>query len=219
MITGYSRVPQMQHLLVAPFTLREKLLALIRAEIDNKKAGKPAGIRAKLNNVADPQIIMALYEASRAGVRVQLCVRSVCCLRPGVPGLSDNITVVAIVDRFLEHSRVYYFENAGSPLVYLSSADLMARNLDRRVEVGAPVTDPELKKRVIEEVLGLALSDNVKGRRVLANGQSERIARADGELAVRSQQVLLEMTMKQPESTAEGGVSEPQKRRKKKKRV
>jgi len=219
MITGYSRVPQMQHLLVAPFTLRDKLLALIRTEIDNKKAGKPASIRAKLNNLADPQLIMALYEASRAGVRVQLCVRSVCCLRPGVPGLSDNITVVAIVDRFLEHSRVYYFENGGNPLVYLSSADWMARNLDRRVEVGAPVLDPELKRRVIEEVLGLALADNVKGRRVLANGQSERIVRGDGELPVRSQLILLEMTMKQPESTVEGGVSEPQKRRKKKKRA
>ncbi len=219
MITGYTRVPQMEHLLVAPFTLRDKVLQLIRNEVDNKKAGKPAAIRAKLNNLADPQVIAALYEASRAGVRIQLCVRSVCCLRPGVPGLSDNISVVAIVDRFLEHSRVYYFENAGNPLVYLSSADWMMRNLDRRVEVAAPILDPELKKRVIDEVLGMALNDNVKARRVLANGQSERIVRAEGEPALRGQAALLDLTQKQPESTPEGGVSEPQKRRKKKKRA
>jgi polyphosphate kinase len=218
MITGYTRVPQMEHLLVAPFTLRDKVLQLIRNEIDNKKAGKPAAIKAKLNNLADAQVITALYEASRAGVKVQLCVRSVCCLRPGVPGLSDNITVIAIVDRFLEHSRVYYFENAGNPLVYLSSADWMVRNLDRRVEVAAPVLDPELRKRVVDEVLGAALADNVKARRVLPTGQSERIVRAEGEAPLRSQLALLEMTMKQPESTPEGGFSDPQKRRKKKKR-
>jgi polyphosphate kinase len=160
---------------------------------------------------------MALYEASRAGVRIQLCVRSVCCLRPGVPGLSDNITVKAIVDRFLEHSRVYYFENGGNPLVYLSSADWMVRNLDRRVEVAVPVLDPELKKRVVDEVLGSALGDNVKARRVLPSGQSERIARAEGEAPLRSQQALLDLALRQPESTPEGGVSDPQKRRKKKK--
>jgi len=218
MITGYTRVPQMEHLLVAPFTLRDKLLLLIKNEIDNKKAGKPAAIKAKLNNLADAQVIMALYEASRAGVKIQLCVRSVCCLRPGVPGLSENITVKAIVDRFLEHSRVYYFENAGNPHVFLSSADWMVRNLDRRVEVAAPILDPELKKRVIDEVLGMALADNVKARRILPTGQSERVARADMELPVRSQLALLEMTMKQPESTPEGSVSEPQKRRNKKKK-
>ncbi|MBL8753134.1 MAG: polyphosphate kinase 1 [Planctomycetes bacterium] len=218
MITGYTRVPQMEHLLVAPFTLRDKLLLLIKNEIDAKKAGKPAAIKAKLNNLADAQVIMALYEASRAGVKIQLCVRSVCCLRPGVVGLSENITVKCIVDRFLEHSRVYYFENGGNPLVYLSSADWMVRNLDRRVEVAAPVLDPELKKRVVDEVLGMALGDNVKARRILPSGQSEKVVRADGELPLRSQLALLEMTMKQPESTPEGGVSDPQKRRKKKKK-
>jgi polyphosphate kinase len=220
MITGYTRVPLMEHLLVAPFSMRDKVLQLIRGEIDNKKAGKPAKIRAKLNNLADPQIILALYEASRAGVPIQLCVRSVCCLRPGVEGLSDNISVVAIVDRFLEHSRVYYFENGGEPLVYLSSADWMIRNLDRRVEVAAPVHDPELKKRVVEEVLDTAFADNVKARRVLSNGQFERIKRAADATPYRSQQVLLEMAMKQPESVGDSGLSEPQKRRndKKKKR-
>ena len=218
MITGYTRVPLMEHLVVAPFTMRDKMLQLIRNEVDNKKAGKPARIRAKLNNIADPQIITALYEASRAGVQIQLCVRSACCLRPGVPGLSDNISVIALVDRFLEHSRVYYFENGGNPLVYLSSADWMIRNLDRRVEVAAPILDPELKKRVIDEVLDMTFADNVKARRVLHTGLSERIVRGPNEAPFRSQQALLDLSMKQPESTADGGVSEPQKRRKKKKR-
>lgn len=193
MITGYTRVPVMEHLLVAPFTLRKQLLRMIRVEIDNQQKGRPAGVRAKLNNLADPDIILALYEASRAGVRIELCVRSVCCLRPGVPGLSDNITVTTIVDRFLEHSRVYYFENGGAPKVFLSSADWMIRNLDRRVEVAAPVLDARLKQRVVEEVLGMSLKDNVKARRVRPDGQSERIVRKVGELPLRSQTALLEM--------------------------
>jgi polyphosphate kinase len=206
MITGYARVPPMEHLLVAPFNLRERLLALIQKEIEHAKAGRPAGIRAKLNHVVDPQVIMALYEASRAGVKIRLCVRGICCLRPGVPGMSENISVVAIVDRFLEHSRVYCFENAGNPVVYLSSADWMIRNLDRRVEVAVPVLDPELRKRVIDEVLMSALSDNVKGRRMLPNGGTERMVRAPGEAAFRSQIALLEQSLKQPETPPEGGL-------------
>ncbi|MCB9884677.1 MAG: polyphosphate kinase 1 [Planctomycetes bacterium] len=216
MITGYTRVPLMEHLLVAPFTLRDKLLVLIRGEIENQKAGRPAAIKAKLNNLADPAIISALYEASRAGVTVQLCVRSVCCLRPGVPGLSDNITVVSIVDRFLEHSRVYYFENAGNPLVYLSSADWMVRNLDRRVEVATPVYDPELKRRIVEEVIDMSLSDNVKARRVLPDGSSERIVRGKDEPPRRSQQALVELTSKQPEQVESPSLN-PGKRKKRKK--
>ena len=202
MITGYTRVPMMDYLQVAPFTLRDKILGLIANEIQHAEAGKPAAIRAKLNNLADPQVIMALYDASRAGVQIDLCVRSVCCLRPGVPGLSDNIRVVAIVDRFLEHSRVFSFENDGDPLVYLSSADWMIRNLDRRVEVAFPVIDPELKKRVVEEVLEASLSDNVKARRILANGQSKRIEPGQGEPRRRSQSQLLEISRRQePEDT------------------
>ena len=161
-------------------------------------------------------MILALYEASRAGVKVDLSVRSVCCLRPGVPGLSDNIRVTAIVDRFLEHSRVYYFENGGNPLVYLSSADWMIRNLDRRVEVAAAILDPELKKRVVDEVLGMALNDNVKARRILPDGQSERIQRKEGELPLRSQMALLEIAAR-PEPPTEDG-SPPTGRRNKKKR-
>ncbi|MCK5942800.1 MAG: polyphosphate kinase 1 [Planctomycetes bacterium] len=200
MITGYTRVPQMEHLLVSPFTMRKQLLAMIRTEIANHRAGRPAAIKAKLNNLADPTVILALYEASRAGVQIELSVRSVCCLRPGVPGLSENIKVTTIVDRFLEHSRVYYFENGGDPKVYLSSADWMIRNLERRVEVAAPILDPELKKRVVEEVLGMSLKDNVKARRIRPDGQSERIARAVGELPLRSQVALVEMTLRKVDS-------------------
>ena len=218
MITGYARLPQIQNLLVAPFTLRDRLQGLIQKEIEAKKAGRPAAIKAKLNNLTDPQTILALYEASRAGVQIQLCVRSICLLRPGVQGLSENITVRAIIDRFLEHSRVYYFENGGSPLVYLSSADWMIRNLDRRVEVAIPVLDADLKKRVIDEVLGLALSDNVKGRRVLASGGSERIVRREGEAPLRSQATLLELANKQPEPQTEGSRSSKTKGRKKRRR-
>ena len=217
MITGYARVPPMEHLLVAPFTMRERVLALIQKEIDNKKAGKPAGIRAKLNNLADPQVVLALYEASRAGVDIRLAVRSVCILRPGVPGLSDNITVTAIIDRFLEHSRVYCFENAGQPLVYISSADWMVRNLARRVEVAVQVHDTQIKKRILDEVLGLSLQDNVKAHRVLADGRSERVVAAPGEALVRSQQSLIELAQKQvAAATAEAAL--PGKKGKKKRR-
>jgi len=202
MITGHTRVPEMTHLLVSPFTMQNQVIANVRKEIAHHKAGRPAGVKAKLNNLTDPKVIVALYEASRAGVSVELSVRSACCLRPGVPGLSENITVTTIVDRFLEHSRVYYFENGGDPLVYLSSADWMTRNLERRVEVAAPVLDPDLKKRVVDEVLGMALKDNVKARRVRPDGQSERVSREVGELPLRSQTALLEMTQRSAEASA-----------------
>ncbi|MGC6486883.1 MAG: polyphosphate kinase 1 [Planctomycetota bacterium] len=215
MITGHTRVPDMEHLLVSPFTMQKQVIADIHREIANHKAGRPSGVKAKLNNLADPKVILALYEASRAGVQVELSVRSVCCLRPGVPGLSENITVTTIVDRFLEHSRVYYFHNAGDPKVYLSSADWMIRNLERRVEVAAPVLDPDLKQRVIDEVLGMALRDNVKARRVLPSGQSERIARQVGELPIRSQAALSEMSM-QKAAGPEALSGRPGKRGKKK---
>ena len=217
MITGYARVPPMEHLLVAPFTMRDRVLALIQKEIDNKKVGKPAGIRAKLNNLADSQVVLALYEASRAGVEVRLAVRSVCILRPGVPGLSDNIQVSAIIDRFLEHSRVYCFENAGQPLVFLSSADWMVRNLDRRVEVAVQVNDVQLRKRIIDEVLTPSLQDNQKAHRVLADGRSERIVPAPGEPAMRSQQMLLDLVQKQ-NAAATAEAATPGKKGKKKRR-
>jgi polyphosphate kinase len=215
MITGYARVPPMEHLLVSPFTMRERLSAMVQRETENARAGKPAAIRAKINSLTDQQLILALYEASRAGVRIQLCVRGTCCLRPGIPGLSENITVRSVVDRFLEHSRVYYFENAGNPQVFLSSADWMVRNLDRRVEVAAPILDPELKERVVDEVLGLSLADNVKGRAILPNGESERVVRGTNEPVIRSQQVLLELTQRQPETpvASQPGAAKPRRKK------
>jgi polyphosphate kinase len=203
MITGFTRVPEMELLLVAPFKLRDQILHRIRVEMDNQAKGKPAAIKAKLNNLADPELILALYEASRAGVKIDLCVRSACCLRPGVVGLSENITVTTIVDRFLEHSRIYYFENGGKPDVFLSSADWMIRNLDRRVEVAAPILDEQLKQRVIDEVLEMSLNDNVKSHRILPDGTSERVGRAEGEPELRSQMALLKMTMSKLESAGD----------------
>ena len=215
MITGFTRAPQMEHLLIAPFNLRDQVVERIQKEIANKKRGKPAIIKAKLNNLADPSIILALYEASRAGVKVELCVRSVCCLRPGVKGLSDNITVTAIIDRFLEHSRVYYFENNGDPEVFLSSADWMIRNLDRRVEVAAPILDPDLKQRVIEEVLNMSLYDNVKAHKILPDGTSERLASGNAQ-PLRSQAALLELTMSKSETAGDAADAKRTKKRPKK---
>ena len=218
MITGYARVPPMEHLWVAPFKLRDHVLGHINNEAANAKRGKPASIRAKLNNLADSQVVRALYEASRAGVQIELCVRSVCILRPGVPGLSDNITVKAIIDRFLEHSRVYYFQNAGDPIVYLSSADWMIRNLVRRVEVAAPIYDTDIKKRVIEEVLDISLADNVKAYRVLPDGSSEPIRPSKNETPLRSQAALLDLTQRQIEIAADELQRDPRKRRRKRRK-
>jgi polyphosphate kinase len=190
MITGYAKVPAMEQLLVAPFTLRSQLLAMIDQEIANARAGKPSRIRAKLNALVDPIVITRLYEASGAGVEVRLCIRGICCLRPGVPGLSENIRAFSVVDRFLEHSRIYYFENDGSPGVYVSSADWMPRNLDRRVEAAFPLPDPKLRQRVVD-ILNLSLADNVKSREILADGGFVRRVAGPDEAAIQSQAVLL----------------------------
>lgn len=218
MITGYARVPSMEHLWVAPFKMRDHVIEHIQKEAQNARDGKPAAIRAKMNNLADPLVILALYEASRAGVQIELCVRSVCLLRPGVPGLSDNISIKAIIDRFLEHSRAYYFENAGDPIVYLSSADWMVRNLVRRVEVAAPIQDDAMKKRIIEEVLDLSLADNVKAHRILPDGTSELIEPGSKETPMRSQTTLLELAQRQLEEAKEALRREPKKRRRKRRK-
>ena len=147
----------------------------------NAEAGKPARIIAKLNALVDSEIIEKLYEASCAGVKIDLVVRGICCLRPKVPGLSENIRVVSIVGRFLEHSRVYYFENAGNHVLYLSSADWMPRNLVRRVEVAFPVEAPELRKEIIDTVLPAFLTDNVKSRELQPDGTYLRLQPKEGE--------------------------------------
>lgn len=149
-VTGYSQPQKYSAIEAAPIGLRKKLLSLIEAEIERKKQGQRALIVAKLNALVDPQLINALYKASQAGVTVRLNVRGVCCLRPGVPGLSENITVISIVDRILEHTRTIYFYHGGDELTYISSADWMPRNLDRRVELLVPILDATCKKRLIE---------------------------------------------------------------------
>jgi polyphosphate kinase len=190
MITGYAKAPALTHLLVAPHTLRAGLAERIRREIEHATAGRPARIRGKMNAIVDPGIIRLLYEASQAGVQVELCVRGICCLRPGVPGLSDNIRVVSVVGRFLEHSRIYEFLNGGSePEVFLASADWMTRNLDRRVEQAVPILDPNLRERV-REILDASLRDNQKSRRILADGGYESLIATAEEEPFDSQETL-----------------------------
>jgi polyphosphate kinase len=185
--TGFSNKTQYRRLLVAPVNLRERVTALIEREIEHQRSGKPARIVAKINSLTDTKLIRTLYEASQAGLPIDLVVRGVCTLRPGVPGLSDTITVTSIVSRFLEHSRIFYFLNGGEEEVYIGSADWMQRNLDRRVELLAPISDVHLRKHLKEEVLDVCLRDNVKARRLLPDGSYERIRAAKGEEAVDSQ--------------------------------
>ncbi len=173
LLTGVSEFPGMQKLLVAHWTLHKEMCRLIRAEADHHKAGRPAGIRLKLNSLVDEEVITALYEASSAGVPIELTVRGICCLRPGVKGVSENIKVRSIVGRFLEHSRIYRFENGGSPLLYLASADWMPRNFYRRVETCFPLDDPAICKRV-EDQLDLEAKDNVKARELQSDGSYVR---------------------------------------------
>ena len=172
-LTGLTRVPRLRKLLHAPFSLHQALLSKIEREGEHARAGKPARIIAKLNALTEPTVIQALYRASRAGVDVDLIVRGVCCLRPGVSGVSDRIKVRSIVGRFLEHSRVYYFENAGTREVYCGSADWMDRNLFRRIEVAFPVASPELQARVIED-LQLYLDDDCQAWTLSADGNYAR---------------------------------------------
>ncbi len=169
-LTGYSGQTRYRKLAVAPVGLREHFTSLIRREIEHLAAGREAGIIAKFNSLTDTAIIEELYAASAAGVPITLLVRGVCCLRPGVPGMSENIRVASIVGRFLEHSRIYLFFNGGAEEIYLGSADLMHRNLNRRVEVVFPVEDPQHRKRIRSEILENALADNTKIRWLQPDG-------------------------------------------------
>jgi len=174
-LTGYSQQKNYRRLLISPVNLREKLTALIERETNNAKAGRTSRIIAKLNRLADPDIIQALYDASAAGVEIDLIVRGICMLRPGVPGLSENIRVRSIIGRFLEHSRVFYFANDGNEEVYLGSSDWMPRNLNRRVEVVCPISDPRLREHLRDKVLQAYLRDNVNARELQPEGSYERV--------------------------------------------
>lgn len=165
-LTGYSDKREYQKLLVAPINLRERFESLIKSEIEQQRAGREGRIIFKMNSLVDERIIKLLYEASQAGVQVDLIVRGICCLRPGVPGVSENIRVTSVVGRFLEHSRIYYFRNGGQERIFCGSADMMPRNLDRRVEVIFPIEDDRLANYIHKGVLEILLSDNVKARKM-----------------------------------------------------
>lgn len=192
-ITGYSQPQQYRELEAAPIGLRKKLLNLIEAEIERKKQGQRASIAAKLNALVDPALIEALYRASQAGVTVQLNVRGICCLRPGVAGLSENITVVSIVDRLLEHTRMVYFYHGGDELAFISSADWMPRNLDKRLELLVPVSDGNCKKRLIS-ILSTYFQDTRNAWKLQSDGSYTRWNAADSpssdQEGVRAQEIL-----------------------------
>jgi polyphosphate kinase len=195
-LTGYAEQDSYESFLVAPVTIRQGLRDLIQREIDLAVAGRPAHMILKMNSLVDRDVVKLLYEASQAGVTVELIVRGMCILRPGVPGVSDNITVTSIVGRFLEHTRIYYFENDGEPTVLIGSADLMRRNLDRRVEVLAPVHDPALIARLRDEILQTYLDDNVKARVMNSDGNYTRLHPADGQEPIDAQRVLMGVSAK-----------------------
>jgi polyphosphate kinase len=170
MLTGFADPPQWRRLVVAPFSLQEGIQERIEKQATAARQGQPARIIAKMNSLSDPAIIRALYAASQAGVEIELIVRGICCLRPGIPGVSDRIRVSSVVDRFLEHSRVFAFGVGDKTEVLLSSADWMSRNFQRRIEAAVPIDDPVLRARVLDEVLGFALKDNVKARQLTTEG-------------------------------------------------
>jgi polyphosphate kinase len=191
LLTGYTRPQRLNHLILAPVGLREHFIACIRREAEHARAGRPARIIAKVNSLIDPAIIDELYLASQAGVEIDLIVRGMCSLKPGVAGLSERIRVVSIIDRYLEHARVFYFSNGGNAEVFLASADWMQRNFDRRVEIAFPILD-EAHKVNLKGVLEIQLRDNVKGWRIQSDGNAAKISEPDA-YSTRSQERLYEM--------------------------
>jgi polyphosphate kinase len=188
MLTGYTRPRRFRHLLMAPIGMRDAFQQRIRREAEHARRGEPARIVAKMNSLVDRTLIEELYAASQAGVRIDLIVRGICCLRPGIPGLSDRIRVISIIDRYLEHARAFYFHNGGHSEYWLASADWMPRNLDHRVELAFPVLDPRLQTQ-IREVLEVQLTDTAKAREIQIDGTSLRV-RAPDALPLRSQERL-----------------------------
>ena len=191
-LTGFSKAENYERLLVAPTGLRTGFMRLIERETQHAQAGRPSGITAKLNAINDAGIAAALYRASRAGVPIDLTIRGMCILRPGVPDVSETIRVRSIVGRFLEHSRIFVFANGGQREVFIGSADWMGRNLDRRVETVVPVLDPTIAAMICDEIIDVFVRDNVKARELNADGAYERRVPADGEPRVDAQQIFLE---------------------------
>ncbi len=191
-LTGYYGKQKYHKLLVAPYDLRREFLGRIEREIERHREHGDGYMAFKNNGLTDMEIILALYRASQAGVKIDLNVRALCALRPGIPGVSENITVTSIVGRFLEHARIYYFRNGGDEEVLLGSADLRTRNFDERVETLFPVENPDIKSAIIKDILNVHLKDNVKARRLLSDGTYERIAPFPGEIELNSQEWLIE---------------------------
>jgi polyphosphate kinase len=195
LLTGIGHAQPAQKLLLAPFELHRRMIAFIEREAGHARAGRPARIIIKMNALVDGDIIQALYRASQAGVNMDLLVRGICCLRPGWPGLSENITVRSIVDRFLEHSRLFYFENGGRPELWAGSADWMPRNFFRRIEAVFPIEDARLRRRIRQELLAIPMADNVKAWLLQPDGSYQRV-NAAGQAPVRSQWVFMERAMR-----------------------
>jgi len=195
-LTGYSKQTDFKKLIVAPIDMRDKFLSKINREIDNVKAGGEGKVIFKLNSIVDPALISAMYEASNAGVQIILIVRGICCLIPGIKDLSENIKVISIVGRYLEHSRVYYFYNKGAGEIYLSSADFMQRNLDRRVEIAFPIEDQKLKDEINRTLIKAALKDNVKARILCPDMRYHKIETDPKVKKVDSQEWLMNHTIK-----------------------
>jgi polyphosphate kinase len=193
-LTGYSRQRSYRKLLVAPVNMRDRMSSLIQREIEHSRNGYSGRIVAKMNSLVDPKIIALLYEASQAGVQIDLVVRGICCLRPGVPGISDNIRIVSVVGRFLEHSRIFYFHNCGEEEVFIGSADWMPRNLNRRVEAITPVEDPDLAKD-LQEILGILLADNRQAWDLQSDGSYVQRRSPNGTDEQSSQKILMEMAL------------------------
>lgn len=188
-ITGYSQPLQFRHLEMAPIGLRDKILELIENETERKRQGQNAFIRAKMNSLVDPQLIDALYKASQAGVKIELNIRGICCCKPGLAGISENITVISIVDRYLEHSRIMHFYHGGDEKLFISTADWMPRNLDKRIELLVPIDNAEAKKRLIE-TLDISFKDTLSAWKLNPNGKYTRIKATLKKKSLRSQEIL-----------------------------
>ncbi len=186
-LTGYSYQTEYRQLIIAPINMRERMLELIERETENQSNGKEARIIVKINSLTDDKIIRALYRASQAGVKIDLIVRGICVLRPGIEGISENIRVISVVGRFLEHSRIFYFANGGKEEIYIGSADWMHRNLDRRVEAIVPINDARLRKSIRQEILEIYLKDNVNARILKSDGTYQKIAAKSEEAEFDSQ--------------------------------
>jgi len=202
LLTPETVASMFRKFMISPVTTQETLLHLIDREIQKSSLKTPGRIIAKMNALVDTKIIRKLYEASRAGVHIDLLVRGICCLRPGVAGVSENIRVISILDRFLEHSRIFYFHNGGNPEIYSGSADWMPRNFKKRAEILFPIENTNLKSRIINEILLTYLNDNVKARLMQPDGSYVRIKPKDGQTAIRSQSELIAIARR-------GGVKSP----------